>query len=65
MHPRALCDQRWRLAWINLTFTPFCHKFIRFEPGTEPQLNLGGSYGVVVSTLDFESSDQGSNPCRT
>ena len=23
------------------------------------------SYGVVVSTLDVESSDQGSNPCRT
>ena len=23
------------------------------------------SYSVVVSTLDFESSNQGSNPCRT
>ena len=37
----------------------------REAPGSKPGFSTDRSYSVMVITLDFESSDPGSNPGRT
>ena len=37
----------------------------REAPGSKPGFSILWSYSVMVITLDFESSDPGSNPGRT